>query len=462
MVRRRTAAARLLILFVIQLIIAIPAEPAAADIADTLRAGSYILMDADTGQILLERDMHAQRKPASITKIMTALLALENGSADDPVAVSHAAVAANPGDGSSAGLMPGEIIPLDEILYAVMLESANEAANAVAEHVSGSMEEFALLMTRRAGELGAKNTNFANANGLNNDDHYTSAFDMALITREAIRNERFLTIWSAYQHFLEPTNLQAQRRILNNKNRMLTQGALPYNGILGGKTGYTVASLNTLVEAARRDGRTLICVLLTGPGALANFQDAAQMLDYGFERFRPVTYEDEDYQDSYTFLLHTDLSFDDVRITYGQPTENEDGSVSVAVVMRAPAGSEDLMYTDIAAFKLTTPVPPQPEPVPAADDTVALSVLERAPLSWAAALFSLIAGIFGVVMRLIDLLPGWLALMVKIILGLFTALFAAACFFRTRRWIRRRRRRMRKRRIEARRRAYHEQQTYWS
>ncbi|MCL1805315.1 MAG: D-alanyl-D-alanine carboxypeptidase [Clostridiales bacterium] len=456
----RAAAARLLWILVIPLIITVSTGPLRADIDGDIRAGSYVLMDADTGQVLLEREMHARRKPASITKIMTALLALEKGPADDPVTVSYAAVAANPRDGSSAGLMPGEVIPLDEILYAVMLESANEAANAVAEYVGGTMEEFARMMTERAAGLGAKNTHFANANGLNDDDHYTSVYDMALITREAIKEERFLTIWGAYQHFLEPTNLQAQRRILNNKNRMLAQGALPYKGLLGGKTGYTNASQNTLVEAARRDGRTLICVLMMGPGALANFQDAAMLLDYGFEEFRQVGYENEEYEVSYTFLLHNDLSYDDVRVTLGPPSVNGDGSKSAAVAIALPPSRGDLMYTDIASMVLTTPVPP-PEPEEG-DAPLAPSVWERAPLRWLAALFTAIAGVFGVILKLIDLLPGWLALIVKVILGAFAALFTAACFFRTRRWIRRRRRRLRRQRIEARRRAFNAEQSYWS
>lgn len=459
--RSKSGMARPLLLIAVAIFALTQAGPALADIAYDLQAGAYILMDADTGQILLEKDMHAVHKPASITKIMTALLALEKGPAGDPVTVSATAVAANPGDGSSAGLMPGEIIPLDEILYAVMLESANEAANAVAEYVSGTMGEFAQLMTRRAKELGAENTNFANPSGLNDDNHYTSAYDMAMITREAVKNRRFQTIWSTYRHYLEPTNLQPERRILNNKNRMLTQGSMPYQGIMGGKTGYTVASLNTLVETARRDGRTLICVLLQGPGALSNYRDAARLLDYGFDQFRPIAYENEEFGTTFTYLLHNNLHADEVRIVCGQTVENEDGSTAAYVTIEAPENAGSLMYPAIAGFTLTSPAPTP------ADDLVSgagggASSSKHAPVRLLAGLFSLIAEFFHWLMAFIDLLPRWLALIVKIILGLFAALCAAACFFRTRRWIRRRRRMIRKRRQEARRKAYREQQTYWS
>jgi D-alanyl-D-alanine carboxypeptidase len=440
------------------------AGAARADISDNLMSPAYVLMDADTGQVLMEYNMHSIRKPASITKIMTTLLAIEHGSSDDLVTVTITAVAANPSDGSSAGLMPGEVIPLDEILYAVMLESANEAANAVAEYVSGTMEDFALLMTRRAEELGALNTNFANPNGLNHDDHYTTPYDMAMITREAIKSNRFLTIWGTYQHFLEPTNLQSEKRIFNNKNRLLAQGLMPYNGILGGKTGFTSASQNTLVEVARRGDRTLICVLMQGPGALANFQDAVKLVDYGFGEFHAATFEDEEYEVSYDFLLHNDLEFDDIGLTYGDIIENEDGSTSVTVAITAPEDSSALMHHDISTLLLTSapPPPPEPEPEPQAFSENIFAMLEQMPpFSWLASLFAMIAMLFGSLIDVIDLLPGWLALFIKIVLSLFALLFVAACFFRPRRWIRRRRRYSR-RRLEARRRAYRQQTSYWS
>ena len=432
--------------------------PLYAYVSDNVRAESFILMDADTGQILLERDMHSQRKPASITKIMTTLLALELCGPDDLVTVSATAVAANPGDGSSAGLMPGEIIPLNEILRAVMLESANEAANAVAEHVSGSMEDFALLMTERAAQLGAKNTNFINANGLNADEHYTSAYDMALITREAVKQKGFNEVWGAYQYFIEPTNLQADRRIVNNKNRMLPQGSLPYEGILGGKTGYTNASQNTLVEAASRQGRTLICVLLTGPGALANFQDATNLLDYGFGAFYAYEYENEDYESTYTFLVHDDIKSDQLVIDYGEPSENEDGSRSVTLSVAVPAEYGVLMYTDIASATLTSTVP-EPTP-PAFPDLRDLGVPGSARQGTAE--IGRTRSPLVLFVSLIDRLPSPLAFIVKVILSIFISLFTLAVVFRTRRWLRRRERRLMKQRMEARKRIYREQHSFWS
>ncbi len=423
------------------------AAPAREDIAGEIQAESFALMDADTGQTLLCRDMDTPRKPASITKIMTALLAIESCPPDDPVSVSEAAVAANPGDGSSVGLKPGEIAPLDELLYAVMLESANEAANAVAEHVSGTMERFALRMTERAIEIGARNTNFANANGLNNDDHYTSAYDMALITREAIKHQRFLDIWGSYQHRLAPTNLQSEERVFNNKNRLLRQSSMPYDGILGGKTGYTKASMNTLVEVARRDGRTLICVLLLGPSAMANFQDAVKLLDYGFNEFTKIVRADEEYETQYSFLLHDSLTLEDIDINQSPPVENEDGSHTVDVIISAPEEYKELMYPGVASFSMTSaPTPPPVAPEPerwfrgASDLVERISPFERAKTPVRASSFFL----------MMSKLPVWLALSINILSSAMIALFVLAVIFRTRRRLRRKRRRQRRFLMEAR------------
>jgi hypothetical protein len=338
-----------------------------------------------------------------------------------------------------------------------MLKSANEGSNAVAEYVSGSMEEFALLMTQRAKELGAENTQFTNSNGLDDDGHYTTAYDMAVITNKAIEDPRFLTIWGAYQHILDATNLQPESRIFINNNRLLTQGPMPYEGILGGKTGFTTPSKNTLVEVARRQDRTLICVVLQAPDLLTSYQDAVMLLDYGFEHFRPVTYEDGEYEASYTYLLHNDLTPEQVAVLYGEPAVNEDGSASVSVTVSLPPGNADLMYPDIAGLTLTSP-PPE---TPALPEESGAGFFETPPFSWVAGLFSLVGLLFTRLMWLIDLLPGFLALMIKLILAVVALLFVLACFFRTRRWLRRRKRLLYKKKMEAMRKAYREQQSYW-
>ncbi len=459
----RPVSGLLIALLICQTLLLFPVGQAQAAIMDEVQSQAFVLMDGDTGQILLQRDMHGIRKPASTTKIMTTLLALEKGDTADPVTVSNTAVTTVPRDASSVGLMPGEILPLEKLLYAVMLESANEGANAVAEYVSGSIEEFAVLMNQRAKELGAKNTHFSNANGLNSDDHYTTAYDMALIMKKAIEDPRFVTICCAYQHFLEPTNLQKERRIFNNKNRLIPQGAMPYEGILGGKTGYTTASQNTLVEAASRDGRTLICVVFQAPSSLASFQDTVTLLNYGFDHFRPVTYEDSEYEESYTYLLHNDLNPEQVNILYGEPVENEDGSTTVDVSFNLPTNNANLMYPEIADIALTSPVPPPPPEKAALFSAAGVSSFfkETPPLSWIISLFALLSLVLGKLLGLVNLLPAGLALIVKIILAIFMALFVLACFFRTRRWLRRRKRLLQKQKMEARRRAYREQQSYW-
>ncbi|MDR1194756.1 MAG: D-alanyl-D-alanine carboxypeptidase [Peptococcaceae bacterium] len=430
---------------------------------DDVRADAFILMEGYTGQVLLERNMRAIRKPASITKIMTTLLALERGDLSDIITVSQAA-ADIPDDAATIYLEDGETLTLEEALYATMLESANEAANAVGEYVAGDLTSFAALMTQRAKELGAENTNFANANGLTDDNHYTSAYDMALITREALTHQAFRDIWGSYQYLMEATNLQPEIRILNNKNRLLPQGPMAYPGISGGKTGYTSASQNTLVEAAERDGRQLICVLLQGPSAVANFEDAVLLLDYGFSAFQPFTFEDPEYEDGGDFLLHQEFDAAEVTADYDLPVENEDGSRKVDVTLSLPPEkSAGLMYRELGTLSLISPPPP---PLPAPPPLFSLAGIARffddtPPFSWLAGLGSLLTLAFTKLLALINLLPGWLALIVKVILSLFALLFALACVFRTLRWRRRLRRRAMKRRLEARRRDYREQQSFW-
>ncbi|MCD8300444.1 MAG: D-alanyl-D-alanine carboxypeptidase [Clostridiales bacterium] len=251
-----------------------------------IEAESAIVMDANSGLVLYEKEADKQQYPASITKIMTTLLALENCSLDETVTFSKDAVYKNEGDTSHIARDVGEEMSLEDTLYAVMLESANECAWAVAEHVcDGDEAAFVDLMNEKAAELGCTNTHFNNPNGLPDEDHYTSCRDMALISQEAIKNAMFRKIIGTKQYEIPPTNKHDEVTPLNNHHRMLN----PYKGseylyeyCIGGKTGYTEAAENTLVTFAEKDGELLICVVMK---TMSPYDDTRALFDYCYDNF---------------------------------------------------------------------------------------------------------------------------------------------------------------------------------
>lgn len=260
-----------------------------------LAAQSAVLINADTGEILYDKYKDWPRYPASTTKVMTAILALENLDPDQVCTISHNAAYT---EGSRIFLLEGEQVTVEQLLYAMLLASANDAAIALAEACAGTTEAFAQMMNEKAAELGAENTNFVTPNGLPDESHVTSAQDMALFAQEAMKNEMFRRIVSTYEYVIPPTNLQAEQRLIHNTNRLLydTETTLDiggvarapkYDGILGIKTGYTNAAHSCLVAAAERDGMTLIGVVFKSePDAL--YADMIKLLDFGFDNFRAL------------------------------------------------------------------------------------------------------------------------------------------------------------------------------
>ena len=240
-------------------------------------ASSAILMEAESGRVLYEQNAHEERLIASITKLMTALVALESGhDLEETVTVGEACTRA---EGSSLYLRPGEEISLKGLLYGVMLRSGNDAALAVAEHCGGSVEEFVGRMNEKAAQLGMVNSHFANPNGLNAEGHYSSAYDMALLARACLENEALAEIAAT-------KSATVDGRVLTNHNKLLWQ----YEGCIGLKTGYTEKAGRTLVSAARRGGMTLIAVTLNDPD---DWRDHTALLDYGFSTYAPVTLTEE-------------------------------------------------------------------------------------------------------------------------------------------------------------------------
>ena len=246
-----------------------------------ISAKSAVVIDADSGKILYERDAHTRRGMASTTKIMTALVALENAPTDMLVTVDPRACGV---EGSSVYLFEGEQITMETLLYALMLQSANDAAEAIAYAVAGSIEGFADLMNRKADELGLTATHFENPHGLDGETHYTTAYELALIAACAMQNEAFREIVSTVKKTVPLHNGEASRLLVNH-NRLLRE----YDDIIGVKTGYTKKCGRTLVSAAEQNGIRLICVTLDDGN---DWADHRALLDLGFSLYGEVSLSD--------------------------------------------------------------------------------------------------------------------------------------------------------------------------
>ena len=239
-------------------------------------AGGVMLMDARTHKVLYAKTAHEKLPMASTTKIMTAILAIEAGNLDALVTVPQEAYGV---EGSSMYLRLGEQISMRDLLYGLMLVSGNDAAVAIAVHVGGSVEGFAALMNAKAASLGAHNTHFVTPNGLPDPDHYTTAYDLALIACYAMQNETFREIVGTTYY---QTTTGEIARTVKNKNKILWE----YEGGNGVKTGYTMAAGKCLVFAAEREGMQLVGVVLNCPDM---FPSAKRLLDYGFETYQQET-----------------------------------------------------------------------------------------------------------------------------------------------------------------------------
>lgn len=255
-----------------------------------ISAQSAIVMDVDSGTVLYAKNIHEMLYPASTTKIMTCLLAVENATMDEDVKFSYDAVFGVPRDGSNMGIDVGEILPMEDCLYGILVGSANEVAAAVGEHIGGDTETFLQMMNDRAKELGCKNTNFMNANGLHDDNHYTTAYDLALIARAFFSNDYLANIANTARVHFEPTATQPDDFYLNNKNK-LVNGEIKYEYYLGGKTGYTSDARQTLVSCAEKDGMRLVCVVMKEETP-DQFNDTVTLFNYGFSNFRKVKVSD--------------------------------------------------------------------------------------------------------------------------------------------------------------------------
>jgi D-alanyl-D-alanine carboxypeptidase (penicillin-binding protein 5/6) len=249
-------------------------------------AEAAIIMDASTGLILYNKNMDETHYPASITKIMTSLLAIENSNLGEIVTFSRNAIFDVDPKSSRIGIDVGEQLTMQQCLYAILLASDNQAAYAVAEHISGSIENFADLMNKKAKELGCTNTHFSNPNGLHDDDHYTTCHDMALITQAAMKNETFRKIFGTRTYTIPPTNIQSESRPLANHHDFILRQGYLYNDCIGGKTGYTSKARYTLVSVAKRNDLELICVVMRDDSNQHQYTDTQALFDFAFDNFQ--------------------------------------------------------------------------------------------------------------------------------------------------------------------------------
>ena len=245
-----------------------------------------VLMDADTGAVLYDKGMDDYRYPASITKIMTILVSMEHSSPKDVVTFTETGIRDVNWDSTNIGAQLGETMTMRDCWYAAYIKSANEVCAQIAEYVGGTEADFVNMMNQKAQELGCTNTHFANSSGLPDDNHYSSAKDMALIMREGLKNEDFRTVIGTADYVIEPTNMNTQQRILHTHHPMFApESGFYYDGCIGGKTGTTVAAGHTLVTAAKKDNTTYIAVTMRAADLANSCMDTTAMFNYGFENF---------------------------------------------------------------------------------------------------------------------------------------------------------------------------------
>lgn len=264
-----------LFIFVLMVSIIITNIPQRVNASIAVSAKSAILMEQKSGRILFEKDSSTKRRIASITKIMTAILAIESGKMNKYVKVSEQATHT---EGSSVYLKNGEKIKLSDLVYGLMLRSGNDSAIAIAEYVGGSVDGFVFLMNQKAKEIGMRNTHFANPHGLDDQgNHYSTAYDMALLTRYAMNNMQYREI-AGTKEYRAPNPTENWDRTWKNKNRLLSK----YEYCTGGKTGYTKLAKRTLVTTATKGDMDLIAVTLNDSN---DWLDHIQMYESGFNRY---------------------------------------------------------------------------------------------------------------------------------------------------------------------------------
>lgn len=312
---------------------------------EAVQSASAAVMDLTTGTFLYSKNAYEKRYPASITKIMTAMVVLENGNLEDEITFDESVYDLEEGS-SHVGIQPGEKMTLRDALYALMLESANDAGVGIAEYLGGSVDGFAEMMNQKAEELGCVNTHFTNPHGLHNENHYTCAYDMALIAQAAYDLPEFKKMVGTTLATCPATNLTEEERYFVNHHKMLHEESDYYAAwCTGGKTGYTSDAWNTLVTYGEKNGRKQVCVVLRVPGAVKCYEDTALLMNYGFDHFSQVNLVSD--QAEPTFYEAMKLNYVGTAKEYFQSGKlNETIGKTLSGVVTVPDG---LSVTDLTA-----------------------------------------------------------------------------------------------------------------
>ncbi|MCD8380610.1 MAG: D-alanyl-D-alanine carboxypeptidase [Lachnospiraceae bacterium] len=299
-----------------------------------------ILIEAETGTILYEKNMHQQMYPASITKILTCLIAVEEADLDDNVTFTQEVLDTIPVDSSRIWVNAGEYLSMDECLQAILIASANDVAAGVAEYISGSIEAFADLMNERAEELGCEDSHFANPHGYHDENHYTSAYDMAQIARAFFSVDILCTYSSSTTLHLYPSEGRDVETLESNKNQLLEGRTYEYEYLVGSKTGYTDMAGQTLVSCAQKDGMRLICVVMNAESP-QQYVDTIELFEFGFNNFTTVNISEND-----TTYVSDGSSYDvDVIDVLGNSTPLLSMDTDAFVVL--PNGAD---FSDISSY----------------------------------------------------------------------------------------------------------------
>ena len=264
----------------------------AASVPPQIISEGAILIDANSGRVLFEQNADTRLYPASTTKIMTAVLALENLQLDSVAVASYDAVMSIPSNGSNMGTKEGEQLTVEQLLYGMLVASANEACNVVAEYMCGDVDSFVVKMNEKARELGMNNTKFLNPHGLHSPEHYTTARDMAILARYAMQNDKFREVVSTARYTIPPTNKNSDSRTITNTNYLIStyqNASYFYANATGIKTGFTTQAGNCLVSSASKSSTNLIAVTLNAKpqsGAIYSFIDSKALFEYGFDNYK--------------------------------------------------------------------------------------------------------------------------------------------------------------------------------
>lgn len=277
----------LIVLIILMLILGNNFCYAISDVPE-ISSDAAILIDSSSEKILYSKNENEKMYPASTTKILTAILVLENCNLDDIVTIPYEAISSIPSGYSIAALQAGEQLTVQQLLQVMLVHSANDAANVLAYHVSGSIDSFATLMNKKVADLGLTNTHFTNPSGMHDEKHYTTAYDLAIIMKYCMKNSTFRSL-SSLKHCIIPSTNKYDERVFNTTNELLTASNYYYKYAIAGKTGYTTQAKNCLVSVSNKDGFELICVVLSAGlydnNVSAKFTDTISLFNYGYNNY---------------------------------------------------------------------------------------------------------------------------------------------------------------------------------